>query len=161
MIFTRRMFLVFCWAPAVIAGAGVLLFLWTNQKFNDAQSTLADLREVTTLQNQRVDLLQAMVASINQQLPSMRSTWYGNYPKGRRTANGEVFNKRALTCAHRTLPFGTVLVLKHKDKMVAVRVNDRGPAAWTGHDIDVTERAAEILGFKRDGIATLTVWRLL
>src|SRR5262249_10800421 len=54
---------------------------------------------------------------------------YGDELRGKRTASGEKFNPDGLTAAHRTLPFGTCLVVgnPHNGKSVKVRVNDRGP----------------------------------
>jgi rare lipoprotein A len=70
------------------------------------------------------------------------------YNSGSRTASGERFNKHGLTAAHRTLPFGTrVLVQSVKTgRSIVVRINDRGPARWTGKDIDLSEGAARAIG---------------
>src|SRR5215813_1285086 len=59
------------------------------------------------------------------------ASWYGDELRGNRTASGEKFNPDGLTAAHRTLPFGTCLVVgnPHNGKSVNVRVNDRGPFA--------------------------------
>jgi rare lipoprotein A (peptidoglycan hydrolase) len=62
----------------------------------------------------------------------------------------------ALTCAHRTLPFGTRLAVTRGDKRVIVVVNDRGPYI-PGRVLDLSERAASILGFKSAGLATVQV----
>jgi rare lipoprotein A len=80
--------------------------------------------------------------------------WYGGKWHGRRTASGERFDKRELSAAHRTLPFGTrVRVINTENgKQVVVRINDRGPY---GRDrqriIDVSEAAAKALGFQHRG----------
>ena len=60
---------------------------------------------------------------------TVRATWYGNELAGNRTANGERFNPNGLTAAHRSLPFGTCLLVGNPKtgKLVKVRVNDRGP----------------------------------
>ena len=57
------------------------------------------------------------------------ATYYGNRWHGRRTSSGEVYHRDSLTCAHRTLPFGTTLLVKNKrnGKEVVVKVTDRGP----------------------------------
>jgi len=83
----------------------------------------------------------------------MIASWYKH---GRRTANGEKFNPRGFTAAHRTLPFGTILCLEYKGRTVKVRVNDRGPFI-KGKQLDVTEKVAEVLGFKGRGSAKLNV----
>jgi len=76
------------------------------------------------------------------------------YFGGGKTASGEASDKNGLTGAHRTVPFGTrmrVTVLK-TGKHVVVRINDRGPLA-RGRVIDVSRRAAEILGMTGAGLA--------
>ena len=80
------------------------------------------------------------------------------YSQNRRTASGEPYNSNAVTGAHRTLPFGTrvrVTVLK-TGKHVVVRINDRGPFS-RGRVIDVSRRAAEILGMTGTGLARVRV----
>lgn len=81
------------------------------------------------------------------------ASYYGKGFHGRRTANGEIMNKYDLTCAHKTLPFGTMLevVNPRNNKSVVLRVNDRGP--YSGKRIiDVSEKAAIELGMLRDGV---------
>jgi len=70
-----------------------------------------------------------------------------------KTANGEQFNPRELTAAHRTLPFGTRLRVTHvaTGQSVTVRVNDRGPFI-PGRVVDVSHSAAEALGMIDRGI---------
>lgn len=77
---------------------------------------------------------------------SVYSSWYGPGFHGRRTASGEVFNENDFTCAHRTLPFGTFLAVKYKERKIVVKVNDRGPFI-PGRDLDLSKRAAQALGF--------------
>ncbi len=68
------------------------------------------------------------------------------------TANGEVFRPRGYTAAHRTLPFGTKLRVHRGARYVDVRVNDRGPAEWTGRDLDLSYGAAQVLGIIPQGV---------
>ena len=70
-----------------------------------------------------------------------------------RTANGEQFNPRELTAAHRTLPFGTRLRVTNvaTGQSVSVRINDRGPFI-PGRVVDVSLSAAEVLGMVDRGI---------
>ena len=80
------------------------------------------------------------------------------YSQGRRTASGELFDGNALTGAHRTAPFGTrvrVTMLK-TGKHVIVRINDRGPAT-RGRVIDISRRAAEVLGMIGAGLTRVKV----
>jgi rare lipoprotein A len=85
------------------------------------------------------------------------ASWYR--PKlQRRTASGEAFDAKALTAAHRSLPFGTVLRVTclKTGRMVVVRVNDRGPFSH-GRVLDLSAVAAEELGMKQDGEAVVLI----
>tara|TARA_R100001015_G_scaffold19184_2_gene15777 strand:- start:11732 stop:12076 length:345 start_codon:yes stop_codon:yes gene_type:complete len=86
---------------------------------------------------------------------SMETSWYGPYFHGRTTANGEVYNMYALTAAHKTLPFGTRLRVC-LNGCVDVRINDRGPYVGK-RDLDLSFRAAEIIGLTRPGVAYTSV----
>ena len=72
---------------------------------------------------------------------------------GRRTASGEAFDRHALTAAHKSLPFGTLVRVTNlrNERSVIVRVNDRGPQK-RNRIIDVSPRAARELGFLGFGI---------
>jgi rare lipoprotein A len=80
------------------------------------------------------------------------------YKSGHRTANGERFDPHGYTAAHRTLPFGTrVLVTNLKTgQSVIVRVNDRGPFIKS-RIIDVSYGAAKVLGMTGSGVATVKI----
>lgn len=80
------------------------------------------------------------------------ASWYGPGFHGRTTANGEKFDMYELTAAHKTLPFGTRVVVHNPrtGKDVVVRINDRGPYA-KGRVIDLSKAAANALGFKSRG----------
>jgi rare lipoprotein A len=82
------------------------------------------------------------------------ASWYGNEFHGRLTANGERFNQYDFTAAHRTLPFGTRLIVVHNDKSIVVRINDRGPFIRS-REIDLSKGAAMRLGLKGIGRVTL------
>jgi rare lipoprotein A len=86
------------------------------------------------------------------------ASWYGSAFHGRRTANGEVFDMHALSAAHPTLPLPSYVRVTNleNDHSVLVRVNDRGPFGH-GRIIDVSRRAAELLGFKQNGVAPVRV----
>ncbi len=110
------------------------------------------------------------------------ASWYGA-ESGPRTASGERFDPNAMTAAHRTLPFGTrvrvcrrapraevgsrkseIGRLAHSDfrfqisdfRCVVVRINDRGPFV-RGRDIDLSHRAAELIGIGGVGVAPVTL----
>ena len=76
------------------------------------------------------------------------------YTEGTQTANGERFDTRELTAAHRTLPFGTRLRVTNvaTGRSVTVRVNDRGPFV-AGRVVDVSYSAAQTLGMVGGGLA--------
>ena len=80
------------------------------------------------------------------------------YKYGTRTASGERFNPNGLTAAHRSLPFGTrVLVTNLRTgKSVIVRINDRGPFS-RGRLIDLSLGAAKVVGLTRTGVAKVKV----
>lgn len=86
------------------------------------------------------------------------ASWYGPGFHGRYTANGEVYDSTALTAAHRTLPMPSIVRVTNLDngRSIKVRVNDRGPFARS-RIIDVSERAAELLGFRDRGTAKVLV----
>lgn len=88
------------------------------------------------------------------------ASWYGEAHAGRPTANGEKFDPRKLTAAHWTLPFNTKVRVCNlrNERCLVVRINDRGPHPRLKREIDVSERAAEILGFKRAGLTEVELW---
>jgi rare lipoprotein A len=86
------------------------------------------------------------------------ASWYGDDFHGRLTANGEVFDMTSLTAAHPTLPMPSYARVTNMSngKSLIVRVNDRGP--YHGNRlIDVSNKAAELLEFKGNGVARVRV----
>lgn len=86
----------------------------------------------------------------------MMATWYGPGFEGSTTASGEPFDPNDYTAAHKTLPFGTKLVVTYNGRSVVVRVNDRGPYSG-GYDLDLSQAAAEYLGLTAVGAAAVDV----
>ena len=86
------------------------------------------------------------------------ASWYGAQFHGQRTADGEIFDLNSISAAHRTLPMPVNVRVTNLDngRSLVVRVNDRGPFA-RGRIIDVSERAADLLGFKLQGTARVRV----
>jgi rare lipoprotein A len=80
----------------------------------------------------------------------VRATWYGNEHRGHRTASGEVFNPGGMTAAHKSLAFGTCLLVGNPStgKKVTVRVNDRGPFT-PGVTLDLSSGAARAIGMNK------------
>jgi rare lipoprotein A len=86
------------------------------------------------------------------------ASWYGAQFHGRRTASGEAFDQEALTAAHPTLPLPSLVQVTNLEngREIIVRVNDRGP--FVGDRlIDLSRRAAEVLGFEAAGHARVHV----
>jgi rare lipoprotein A len=86
------------------------------------------------------------------------ASWYGADFHGKNTANGEIFDFNEMTGAHRTLPMPCVVQVTNLDngRSIKLRVNDRGPYA-RGRIIDVSRRAAQLLGFEMSGTAKVRV----
>jgi rare lipoprotein A len=86
------------------------------------------------------------------------ASYYADRFQGRATASGEPYDKTELTAAHRTLPFGAiVLVTRVSDgSSVEVRINDRGPHV-RGRIVDLSRRAAEAIGLVRVGVAEVAL----
>lgn len=82
------------------------------------------------------------------------ASFYGESLQGRETASGERFDLNALTAAHRTLPFGSIVRVTNLDNgaQVTVRINDRGPYA-KGRILDLSMAAARALGMIERGQA--------
>ncbi|MDR1560976.1 MAG: septal ring lytic transglycosylase RlpA family protein [Holosporaceae bacterium] len=88
------------------------------------------------------------------------ASWYGHDAHGRPTATGRRFDKDKLTAAHRTLPLPSVVLVENLEngKKIRLLVNDRGPFAKTNRRIiDVTQRAAQLLGFYKKGFVKVKV----
>ena len=87
-----------------------------------------------------------------------KASFYAKRATGARTASGERLHHDSMTCAHRTLPFGTHLRVTHVDngRSVVVNVNDRGPYV-RGRIVDLSWGAARELGMIAQGIATVVV----
>ena len=87
-----------------------------------------------------------------------QASWYGPRFHGRRTANGERYDQYAMTAAHKTLPFGSLVRVRSlvTGKEIDVRINDRGPFV-RGRVIDVSRAAAEALGMMALGVKQVSL----
>jgi rare lipoprotein A len=87
-----------------------------------------------------------------------QASWYGDRFHGKRTASGEPFDMHAMTAAHKTLPFGTLVEVVRSDngRAVVVRINDRGPFV-RGRVIDLSKGAAQRIDMVRAGVAPVQV----
>jgi len=89
------------------------------------------------------------------------ASWYGPGFHGKKTASGTKFNENAMTAAHKTLPFGTVVKVtdQRTGKSVKVTINDRGPF-HKGRIIDLSKAAAAKLGTKNAGVGKVCLSRV-
>lgn len=85
-------------------------------------------------------------------------SWYGPKFHGRKTANGETYDMNGISAAHRTLPMPSFVRVTNLDngRTLNVRINDRGPYAH-GRILDLSRRAAQLLGFEKQGTARIRV----
>jgi rare lipoprotein A len=79
-----------------------------------------------------------------------------HYHEGKRTANGERFEPDGLSAAHKSLPFGTIVRVKHQrtGRSIEIRINDRGPFV-PGRIIDLSRGAARLIGI--NGLAPVCI----
>ena len=93
---------------------------------------------------------------------TMKASWYGPRFHGRTTANGEIYDQTALTAAHKSLRFGTILKVTNprNNKSVIVRINDRGPYI-PGRQLDLSKAAAEELDVIKNGVKRLKVEEII
>jgi len=91
----------------------------------------------------------------------VKASYYANKFHGRKTASGKIYHKDSLTCAHKTLPFGTILKVRNprNNKEVYVKVTDRGPFV-RGRTIDLSLAAAKKIGMTGQGVATVEFMRM-
>ncbi len=90
------------------------------------------------------------------------ASWYGDPFHGRKTANGETYDMNQLTAAHKTLPMPTDVRVTNLEngRSIVVTINDRGPFVH-GRIIDLSRRAAQLLGVIRNGTAKVRVESIL
>jgi rare lipoprotein A len=112
-------------------------------------------KPLSTAQLRRLERQEARLAAGYQ---VGKASWYGAEFNGHRTASGQRFDRAALTAAHPTLPLNTAVRVTNlaNGRSVTVTVNDRGPA-FGDRVIDLSQGAAEQIGMRRKGIATVIV----
>ena len=84
------------------------------------------------------------------------SSWYGPGFEGSPTANGDVYRPGERTAAHRSLPFGTELLVRYAGRETVVKVTDRGPYVG-GRSLDLSQKAAEEIGLTAAGADSVDV----
>ena len=112
----------------------------------------------STLVDGAIKHLRGSWASLAARVQVGHASYYHDSLHGRRTANGERYDRDALTAAHRTLPLGTLLrvVNLSNQKTVVVRVNDRGPFA-AGRALDLSRAAATLLDYVTRGTTQVSM----
>jgi len=144
------------WSIALIVALGLGIYAGYKVTAANKDTEMMDLRA-------QVETANASLADVNTELAQNRATFvawsglasfYADAHHGKRTASGSRFDMNAFTAAHRTLPFGSlVLVLDtRRFTWTLVEITDRGPAEWTERDIDLSRAAARQLGMERDGV---------
>jgi rare lipoprotein A len=108
------------------------------------------------------DLKPNAVQVFQNELGTMTASWYGPRFDGKITANGEIYNQMALTAAHKSLPFGTILHVTNLNngKSIYIRINDRGPYI-EGRDLDLSKGTALALGMLEKGVIRVNVKELI
>ena len=89
-----------------------------------------------------------------------KSSHYGGRHHGKKMANGKIFDKNALTCAHNSYPFGTKLKVSYQGKSVIVTVTDRGGFNKLGRVIDLSEGAFKKLAPLSKGVIKVKIEKL-
>ncbi|HEX5285522.1 MAG TPA: septal ring lytic transglycosylase RlpA family protein [Polaromonas sp.] len=115
--------------------------------------------DAAPLSEMPVDDKYLLTGEAARELERGQASWYGPRFHGRLTASGERYDRYALTAAHKTLPFGTVVRVRSllaPGREVEVRINDRGPFA-PGRVIDLSQAAAEVLGLRALGITEVSL----
>ena len=151
---------------ATLSGAGVVTALTWSANATEPSAHTASINATAEV---NIDSLYAAKASEElktdtsytaaipaSQTIAGRVSWYGPGFHGRRTANGERFNKHEMTAAHKTLPFGTLVrvVNEKSGRSVLVRINDRGPYCG-GRVLDLSEGAAGRIGIRGSGTGSV------
>ena len=149
-------------APALPLKARLAEFI-TKRLFKRSQAPVAAPEPEAAAQapaepEADVDEKYRLTGEAARELERGHASWYGGQFHGRRTASGENYDKYALTAAHKTLPFGTIVRVRSLKlgREVDVRINDRGPFA-PGRVIDVSQAAAQALGLLGAGVAEVSL----
>ncbi|MBM4150364.1 MAG: septal ring lytic transglycosylase RlpA family protein [Ignavibacteria bacterium] len=131
----------------------IALFIFTSAVLSaqDRYSALHDDEE--TVQDSSKTVIKAESLTIPLK---GKASYYGSEFNGRKTANGEIYDETAMTAAHRTLPFGTVLRVTNirNGLSVIVRINDRGPF-HPDRILDLSKAAAEELDLIKYGVTEI------
>lgn len=110
-------------------------------------------------------LASILLLNFSRELDTTKVSWYGPGFEGKKTASGEIFNSKALTCASPTLKFNTLveIVNPQNGKSITVRVNDRGPFQYVGTKLiphkqrkfDLSKAAFDSISNPKKGVITI------
>lgn len=108
-----------------------------------------------------VFVLALMLSSVAYSKDRVKASFYADKFHGRKTASGALYHRDSLTCAHKTLPFGTLIRVRNpkNDKEVIVKVTDRGPFV-KGRTIDLSYAAAKEIGMIGRGVASVFIKKI-
>jgi rare lipoprotein A (peptidoglycan hydrolase) len=125
-----------------------LIMVFSLFGFNQQRSYATAYEEDSVMQETMFDIPDSLIQG--------KASFYGSEFNGRKTANGEIYDETALTAAHRTLPFGTVLRVTNlrNGLSVIVRINDRGPF-HPDRVIDLSKNAAEEIDLITYGVTDI------
>jgi rare lipoprotein A len=146
-----RFIKIFSLFGLLVAVIGFINLSDTSASDNDGAPKVVESVEASTTMND---------VEVND-LGIMTASWYGPRFHGKSTANGEKFDQAALTAAHKSLPFGTILKITNlkNNKSVVIRINDRGPYV-DGRDLDLSKATAKALGILHKGVVKVKVHEL-
>lgn len=92
-----------------------------------------------------------LIVAPSEEANASMASYYGFELAGNPTASGEIYDPLDVTVAHRSLPFDTNVLVCY-EACVTARVNDRGPAAWTGREYDLSLGTARAIGLADEGV---------
>jgi len=143
----------------------ILAIMWASDemlgKIKSLESTIdgmsSQITKITLEKNQLKQELDSVKGKVEEL--TMVASWYGFNLQGRPTSTGEPFDANAYTCAHKTLPIGTVLIIEYNGKRIPCIVADRGPF-FAGRDIDLSYAVAKKVGMVQVGVAKVRVYKI-
>jgi rare lipoprotein A (peptidoglycan hydrolase) len=148
------------WLPAIFALACVGLYLWMAHLAKGLQTLDVKGPDPAAVARtaKEIEQFNAESAALQAAVDRRLASWYGKECDGKKTSNGEIYDRWAPTCASLDYPKGTWLKIVDVKtrRWVIVRVNDSGPYV-PGRSIDLSEGAAHQLGMRERGVAVVEV----
>jgi len=144
---------------SVKLGSAILSLVEKEDAFIHNKDTWSVALERTNKLRDSFGALPFSVDTVKSKLTQFgKASWYGGFFHGRRAASGERYDMNEFTAAHKTLPFGTEVLVTRLDnsQSVLVRITDRGPYV-AGRIIDLSRSAAEAIGLLGAGVAKVRI----